>query len=143
MFKEQFSTNRVNPPHPYDLFNIKQGEWESLKEYLNIFCAVSIRLHTQDEEMEVVAFVQGMARNPFSESLIRNLAETLAEVWSKLPPTLKPRKPCSGIMAARIRSKPSTRRTTGIVMPGVEKHPSRKERIRGTSPMLPRTMNLR
>ena len=80
MFKEQFSTNKVNPPRLYDLFNVKQREGESLKEYLNKICAVSVRLQTQDEEMEVSAFVEGMTKNPFSDSLIYSAMKTLSEV---------------------------------------------------------------
>jgi len=57
MLKEQFSSNKVNTPRLYDLFNVKQREGESLKEYLNRFCAVLVRLQTQDEEMVVAAFV--------------------------------------------------------------------------------------
>jgi len=59
MFKEQFSANKVNPPRLYDLLNVKQREGESIKEYLNRYCAVSVRLQTQDEEMVVAAFNKG------------------------------------------------------------------------------------
>jgi len=64
MFKEQFSTNKVNSLQLCDLFNVRQSEGESLKAYLNRFCAVSVRLQTQDEEMVVVAFEQGMLASP-------------------------------------------------------------------------------
>jgi len=64
----------------YDLFYVKQREGESLKEYLNHFCAISVRLQTQDEEIMVVAFVKGMTTSPFSDSLIRNQVEMLSEV---------------------------------------------------------------
>jgi len=80
MLKEQFSANKVNPPQLYDLFNVKQREGEFLKEYLNRLCIVSIRLQTQDEEMVVAAFMQGMIASAFSVSVIRNPAETLVEV---------------------------------------------------------------
>ena len=80
MFKEQFSANKVNPPRLYDLFNIKQREEELLNEYLNRFCVVLVRIQTQDEEMVVAAFIQRMTTSPFSDSLIRNPAETLSKV---------------------------------------------------------------
>ena len=81
MFKDQFSANKVNPPRLCDLFNVKQREWESLKEYLNKLYAISVRLETQDEEMMVATFVQGMTTSPFSVSLNRSPVETLSEVY--------------------------------------------------------------
>ena len=54
------------------MFNGRQSEGESVKGYLNRFCAVSVRLRTQDEEMVVVPFVQGMTTSPFNDSLITN-----------------------------------------------------------------------
>jgi len=35
LLKEQFSMNQVKPPILYDLFNVRQREEESLKNYLN------------------------------------------------------------------------------------------------------------
>jgi len=70
MFKEQLSINRVDPLRLPDLFYVKQMERELLKEYLNRFYAISVRLQTPNEEMVVVSFVKGMTANPFSDSLI-------------------------------------------------------------------------
>jgi len=47
---------------------------------LNKLCVVSIRLQTQDEEMVVAAFEQGMLATLFSDLLIRNPTKTLFEV---------------------------------------------------------------
>jgi len=80
MFREQLSVNKVKPPRLYDLFSIRQREGEALKDYLNRFCMVRVRLQTHDEEMMIPAFEQGMAAGPFSDSLIRNLAEAFFEV---------------------------------------------------------------
>lgn len=55
-------------------------EGELLKDYLNRFNALTVRLQTHDEEMMIAAFEQGMAAGPFSDSLIMNLAKTFAEV---------------------------------------------------------------
>ena len=49
MFKEHFSANKVNPPRLCDMFNVRQSEMESLKGYLNRFCAVLVRLRTQEK----------------------------------------------------------------------------------------------
>jgi len=56
-----------------------RGKRESLKEYLNRFCALSVKLQTQDEEMVVAAFAQGMTTSSFI-SLIRNPVEMLSKV---------------------------------------------------------------
>jgi len=84
LFREQFSANKVKPPKLYDLFSVRQREEKTLKNYLNRFCAVTIRLQTHDEEMMVVAFVRGMTGRPFSDSLVRNLAETFSEVRERV-----------------------------------------------------------
>jgi len=35
LFREQFYENQVKPPGLYDLFNVRQREGETLKDYLN------------------------------------------------------------------------------------------------------------
>ena len=80
LFIEQFPTNKVKPLKLYDLFNVKKKEGEELKDYLNRFCVIRVRLQTHDEEMMVAAFVQGMTTEPFSDSLIRNPTKTFSEV---------------------------------------------------------------
>jgi len=57
-----------------------QREGETLKDYLNRFYAVTVRLQTHDEEMMVATFIQGMTVGSFNDSLIRNPAETFPEV---------------------------------------------------------------
>ena len=51
-----------------------------MKEYLNSYCAFLVRLPTSNDDMVVVVFVKGMWASPFSDSLIRNRAESMAEV---------------------------------------------------------------
>ena len=55
-----------------------------MKEYLNRFNMLTIRLQTHDEEMMIVAFEQGMVVGPFSDSLIRNQAKTFSEVRERV-----------------------------------------------------------
>jgi len=43
----------------------------SLKDYLNRFWALTVRLHTHDEVVMVTTFEQGIVTGPFSDSLIR------------------------------------------------------------------------
>jgi len=73
-FRDQYIANRAPPPISYDLFEIRQYQGESLKEYLNRFGAHVVRLHTKDGDMMVHAFRKGIMPRPFSESLIRSRA---------------------------------------------------------------------
>ena len=84
MFREQFSANKVKPLRIYDLFDVRQREGESLKDYLNRFNALTIRLQTHDEDMMITAFEQGITTGPFSDSLIRNPTETFSEVRERV-----------------------------------------------------------
>ena len=61
LFREQFFVNQVKPPMLYDLFNVRQWEGDSLKDYLNRLWALIVRLQTHDEDVMVTAFEQGIA----------------------------------------------------------------------------------
>ena len=76
----QFAANQVRPWVLYDLFIVRQREGETLKEYLNKFWALTVRLQTHDEDVMVTAFEQGIAAGPFNNSLIRNPVETFSEI---------------------------------------------------------------
>ena len=68
----------------YNIFNVRQRGGEALKDYLSMFCAVIMNIQTHDDEMMVVAFVQGITAGLLSDSLIRNLAETFSEVRERV-----------------------------------------------------------
>ena len=80
IFKERFSANKFDPSWFPDLFDVRKREGESLKDYLNHYCAFSVRLSTPNEEKVVSAFVKGMSASPFSGSLIRNWFESMVDV---------------------------------------------------------------
>jgi len=67
LFREQFYANRVKPPVLYDLFNVRQREGETLKDYLNKFWAFTMRLQTHDENVMVSSFEQGVTPGPLSK----------------------------------------------------------------------------
>ena len=79
LFKEQYIANRAPPPISYNLFDVRQYQGESLKEFLNHFGAQVVRLNTKDETMMVHAF-KGIMPGPFSESLIKNRPKTFDEI---------------------------------------------------------------
>jgi len=54
-----------------------------LKEFLNRFRALVVKLHTKDEDMMVHAFKRGVLPGPFSDSLIRCCPKTFNEICHK------------------------------------------------------------
>ena len=80
MFVEQYIVNKATPLVYYDLFDVRQYQGESLKDFLNRFGAQIVRLPGKDEEMFVHAFKKGVLPGPFSESLIRSHPATFAEI---------------------------------------------------------------
>ncbi|XP_068497494.1 uncharacterized protein [Phaseolus vulgaris] len=80
LFREQYQANRAPPPVSYDLFDVKQYQGESLKEYINRFVSQVVKVGTSEEPMIVYAFRKGVCPGPFCESIIRNRPRTFAEI---------------------------------------------------------------
>ena len=80
LFVEQYIVNKVPPRVSYDLFDIRQYQGESLRDYLNRFGAQMVRSPAKDEEMLVYALKKGVLPGPFCEALIRAHPATFAEV---------------------------------------------------------------
>jgi len=80
LFREQYIANRAPPPNSYDLFDVRQYQGESLKEFVNCFGAQLVKLNTKDETMMVHAFKKGICLGLFSESLIRSRRKTFGEI---------------------------------------------------------------
>jgi len=80
LFKEQYLINRAPTRISYDVFDIKQYQGESLKEFLNKFGVQVVWLKPTDEAMTVHALVKGMLSGPFSESLLRFYPKTFSEI---------------------------------------------------------------
>ena len=62
----------------YDLFDVKQYQGETLREYINRFGAQLLKVGTTEEPMIVYAFRKRICTGPFYESLIRNRPRTFA-----------------------------------------------------------------
>ncbi|XP_068503884.1 uncharacterized protein [Phaseolus vulgaris] len=73
LFREQYLANRAPAPVSYDLFDVKQYQGETLKEYIS-------RFSTTDEPMIVYAFRKGVCPGSFSKSFNRSRPKTFAEV---------------------------------------------------------------
>ena len=80
LFREQYLANKAPSPVSYDLFDVKQYQGETLKEYINRFGAQVVKVGTSEEPMIVYAFVKGVCPDPFGESIIRNRPRTFVEI---------------------------------------------------------------
>jgi len=80
LFREQYLVNKAPTRLYYDVFDIKQYQGESMKDYLNRFGVQVVRLKHTDEAMTVHAFIKGMLPGPFSESLLRFYPKTFTEI---------------------------------------------------------------
>jgi len=70
LFVDQYIVNKAPPRVSYDLFDVRQYQRESLRDYLNRFGA----------QMLVYAFKKGVLPGPFCEAHIRAHPATFAEV---------------------------------------------------------------
>jgi len=108
MFVEQYIVNKAPPLVSYDLFDVRQYQGESLKDFLNRFGAQIVRLPGEDEEMFVHAFKKGVLSGPFSESLIRSHPPSLLKSgdvpWLTSP--LKAKSPRKGEMWPQLSRAP-------------------------------------
>ena len=83
LFREQYLANRAPSPVSYDLFDVKEYQGETLKEYINRFGAQVVKVGTTKEPMIVYAFRKGVCPGPFFKSIIRNRPKTFAEIWRR------------------------------------------------------------
>ncbi len=80
LFREQYLANRAPPPVSYDLFDVKQYQGETLKEYISRFWAHVVKVGTKEEPMIVYALRKWVCPRSFCESIIRNRPKTFAEI---------------------------------------------------------------
>ncbi|XP_027910362.1 uncharacterized protein LOC114169420 [Vigna unguiculata] len=80
VFLESFSANRAKPVEMADMFDIRQNAKESLKQFLNRFTNISMRLVDPNEGLLVNAFVKGLQASSFGESLYRFPPRTLTKI---------------------------------------------------------------
>ena len=80
LFREQYLVNKAPTRLSYDVFDIKQYQGESMKDYLNRFGVQVVRLKPTYEAMTVHAFVKGMLPRPFRESLLRFYPKSFTEI---------------------------------------------------------------
>ena len=80
LFREQYLANRAPAPVSYDLFDVKQYQGETLKEYISRFGAQVVKVGTTDDPMIVYAFRKGVRPRSFIKSLNPTRPKTFAEI---------------------------------------------------------------
>jgi len=140
LFKAQYLANRAPPSVSYDLFDVKQYQRESLKEFLHRFGAQVVRLNLTEEKMMVHAFRKGIVLGPFSESLTWNHPKTFAEIKRRAVAHITPeeelseKRTCVVPMRPRAAGRPQTLRvheaTTERKAP-VKQQPNQRPNTRG------------
>ena len=131
LFREKYLANKAPPPVSYDLFDVKQYQGETLKEYINRFGAQVVKVGTSEEPMIVYAFRKGVCPDPFCESIIRNRHEHIpseGEVCEKRT-SVVPSRPRTQTRAQPVRVNETT---TGRKKPeGRRPYETRKPQPRG------------
>ena len=130
LFREQYLANRAPPPVSYDLFDVKQYQGESLKEYINRFGSQVVKVGTSEEPMIVYAFKKGVCPDPFCESIIRNRPRTFAEIRRRAVEHITSE---GEVFEKRTSVVPSRPRAHTRVQP--IRVNDRKEEVRGETPL--------
>nr|KYP71971.1 hypothetical protein KK1_011255 [Cajanus cajan] len=80
LFMTQFVANKKKPPITSDLFDLKQQREESLKDFLQRFNEVALRIASLDERMAVIAFQKGLRSGAFDIALEKASCQMMSEV---------------------------------------------------------------
>ncbi|XP_020218761.1 uncharacterized protein LOC109801992 [Cajanus cajan] len=80
LFMAQFAANKKKSPITSDLFDLKQQQEESLKEFMQRFNVVALRIASLDERMAVIAFQKGLRSEAFDIALERANCQTMSKV---------------------------------------------------------------
>ena len=75
-----FSTNQNVPQTSDSLFSIKQGEIETLRDFVAHFNAVTLEVRDLNEDMAILAMKRCLRRFRFSYFLDKTLFQTYAEL---------------------------------------------------------------
>jgi len=80
---QQFSASRHRKVSSNNLFNMRQGQNESLWDYLARFNDSTIEVSNPNHELFVGAFQNGLRAGQFNESLSQKLAESMEEIMAR------------------------------------------------------------
>ncbi|RDX69002.1 hypothetical protein CR513_51941, partial [Mucuna pruriens] len=78
-----FAANKVKRLEVADLFDIRQAEGESLKNYLARFNNATVRVDDPDQKFFVKAFSKGLRAGPFSDALALRKPVNMEEIRAR------------------------------------------------------------
>jgi hypothetical protein len=82
-FIHQFAGSKHIQVTATNMFRLRQGNSETLREYLARFSEATIKVSNPNQEMFVAAFHNGLKAGHFNESLAQKPAETMQEVMKR------------------------------------------------------------
>jgi hypothetical protein len=82
-FVHQFAGSKHVQVTATNMFALRQGNSETLREYLARFSEATIKVSNPNQEMFVAAFHNGFKAGHFNESLAQKPAETMQEVMKR------------------------------------------------------------
>jgi len=80
---QQFSVSRHRKVSSNNLFNVRQGQNESLRNYLARFNDSTIKVSNPNQELFVGAFQNGLRAGQFNESLAQKPTDSMEEIISR------------------------------------------------------------
>ncbi|KAK2450503.1 hypothetical protein QL285_009616 [Trifolium repens] len=82
-FVHQFTRSKHIQVTATNMFALRQGNFETLREYLARFSEATIKVSNPNQEMFVAAFHNGLKAGHFNESLAQKPTETMQEVMKR------------------------------------------------------------
>ncbi|XP_057452633.1 uncharacterized protein LOC130744468 [Lotus japonicus] len=82
-FLVQFSTSKIKQVTIYDLYNVRQSESETLKQYVRRFSAVSVKIEESEPHACARASKNGLQPGTLKSKLSRKPARSMAEIRAR------------------------------------------------------------
>ncbi|XP_057451982.1 uncharacterized protein LOC130743768 [Lotus japonicus] len=82
-FLVQFSASKTKQVTIEDLYNVRQSEGETLKQYVKRFSAASVKIEESEPNACARAFKNGLQPGKLNSKLIRKPAKSMAEVRAR------------------------------------------------------------
>ena len=76
LFVANFTSFRVRQKNVSNLFTVHQKECESLKDYVKRFNQVVLEVEAPNDEVVIMAMMEGLCPGPLFDSLSKNILET-------------------------------------------------------------------
>ncbi|XP_057435936.1 uncharacterized protein LOC130728459 [Lotus japonicus] len=82
-FLVQFSASKIKQVTIDDLYNVRQSEGETLKQYVRRFSAASVKIEESEQHACARAFKNGLQLGKLNSKLSRKLARSMAEIRAR------------------------------------------------------------